>query len=191
MDNYSASEFITNIFSYVKTKLFYRKCRFIRFPFYLRGKKSLSGAENLTLGRFCRIELSGKEKNLYIGKNCQFGDNTHIVALDKVEIGDGVLIASKCFISDTNHGNYTGEHQDSPYVRPNDRKLFSEEVSIGNNVWIGENAVILAGTIIGNGTIVGANSVVKGVFPDNCIIAGVPAKVIKRYNDDDAKWYRG
>ncbi len=190
MDNYSVSEFVTNAFSFVRTKFFYRQCRFIRFPFYLRGKKSLSGADSLTLGRFCRFELNGGNKTLFIGHNCQFGDTTHIVALNKVVVGDNVLMASKCFISDTNHGSYNGDAQDSPYIKPNERRLVSEEVIIGNNVWIGENAVILAGTIIGSGCIIGANSVVHGIFPENCIIAGVPAKIIKRYDDKSKKWKR-
>lgn len=51
-------------------------------------------------------------------------------------------------------------------------------VSIGDNVFIGENAMILMGTTIGNNCIVGANSLVKGVFPDNVVIAGNPAKVV-------------
>ena len=53
-------------------------------------------------------------------------------------------------------------------------------VKIGNNCWIGTKATILDGTVIGNGCIVAAGAVVKGVFPDNVIIGGVPAKIIKQ-----------
>ncbi len=52
-------------------------------------------------------------------------------------------------------------------------------ITIGNDVYIGLNTTILAGTKIGNRCIIGACSVVKGEFPDNSVIAGVPAKVIK------------
>ena len=56
-------------------------------------------------------------------------------------------------------------------------------VKIGNNCWIGAKVTILDGTIIGDNSIVAAGAVVKGVFPDNVIIGGVPAKVIKEiYN---------
>ncbi len=68
---------------------------------------------------------------------------------------------------------------------------------IGNNVFIGEHATILMGTIIGDNCIVGANSLVKGTFPDNVVIAGNPARVVctleeyyekaKRNWADDAK----
>lgn len=53
-------------------------------------------------------------------------------------------------------------------------------VKIGNNCWIGAKATILDGTRIGNGCIVAAGAVVRGSFPDNVIIGGVPAKIIKQ-----------
>lgn len=190
MDKYSLSEFTANVIFYLKTKLFFKDCRFIRFPFYLRGKKSLVGAKKLTLGRFCRFELNGDKPTLFIGQHCEMGDMTHIVALSHVEIGDNVLVASKCFISDTNHGNYKGEQQDSPYIPPNERKLYSDKVYIGDNVWIGENVVILAGTTIESGCIVGANSVVSGYVSKNSIVVGAPAKVIKKFDDDKKAWVK-
>ena len=107
----------------------------------------------MTTGRFCRFDLEGTKQTLHIGDNVEMGDMTHIVAHEKVVIGDNVLIASKCFISDTNHGVYKGMKQDSPELPPNSRKLVTNPVRIGNNVWIGENVVILAGADIGDGCI--------------------------------------
>ena len=106
----------------------------------------------------------------------------HIVAYNELKIGNDVLMASKIFISDSNHGCYTGENQDSPESKPNARPLVCSRVSIGDRVWIGENAVILAGSRIGSGCIVGANSVVKGEFPDNTMIVGSPARVVKYWD---------
>lgn len=56
-------------------------------------------------------------------------------------------------------------------------------ITIGNDVYIGIKTIILPGTKIGNRCIVGAGSVVKGEFPDNSVIAGVPAKVIKTVDE--------
>lgn len=52
------------------------------------------------------------------------------------------------------------------------------------------NTVILGGSSIGNNCVIGANSVVRGSYPDNCVIAGVPARIVQRYNPNSAKWER-
>ena len=97
-------------------------------------------------------------------------------------------MASKIFISDTNHGNYHDNSQDSPISVPNSRKLTTNPVKIGNNVWIGENVVILPGVSIGDGCIIGANAVVNKSVASNTIAAGVPAKEIKYWNIKTNKW---
>lgn len=189
-NHYSFSEWFKTAYSVFTTKIWIPKARIVRKPVYIRGIKSLVGAKELTTGRFCRFDLSGEKKSLFIGDNCEFGDMTHIVAYKKVIIGNNVLIASKCFISDTDHGNYKGKNQSLPVESPKSRELIFKPTIIGDNVWIGENVVILAGTIIGDGCIVGANSVVKGNFENNTILAGVPAKKIKCFNMSDNVWER-
>lgn len=186
-NKYSASEFVKNVYSFIGTKMIMPKARFIRRPVYIRGSSSILGGNDLTTGRFCRFDLEGERKTLFIGNNCEMGDMTHIVAHNYVKIGNDVLIASKCFISDTNHGCYTGEIQDSPEVKPNSRKLIVGKIIIGNNVWIGENVVILAGAEIGDGCIIGANSVVSKKIPAGSMIGGIN-KVIKVWNKKNSKW---
>ena len=182
-NRYSISEFIKTAYSLVITKMTYPKARLIRRPVYIRGGYSISGAEGLTTGRFCRFDLNGEQKTLKIGKNCEFGDCTHIVALDHVDIGDNVLIASKVFISDTNHGCYNEPNVSDLSIPPKNRELVHKSVRIGNNVWIGENAVILAGSDIGNGCVIGANSVVSRVIPDNSIVVG-PNRILRTISQE-------
>lgn len=190
-NKYSVSEFISTVFVLFWTKLFYKNARLIRRPIYMRGKSSISYGEGLTTGHACRFDLPGKnKKTLTIGKHCEMGDNVHIVAHEKVVIGDNCLMASKIFISDTNHGEYVGENQSSPEIPPNDRKLITRPVTIGNNVWIGENVCILPGVKIGSGCIIGANSVVNNDIPDKCIVAGVPAKTVKKYDNEKGIWLK-
>lgn len=188
-NQYSFSELIGNVFALILTKLTLPQARFVRRPFYLRGKRSLSGCKRLTTGHFCRFDLEGKKTTLRIGDDCEMGDMTHIVAHEDVSIGNNVLIASKCFISDTNHGIYRGETPDNPESAPNQRSLYTKPVSIGNNVWIGENVVILPGTQICDGCIIGANSVVTGkTYHEPCILAGTPARIIKKWNSFSRAW---
>lgn len=124
--------------------------------------------------------MDGKRKTLRIGKNREFGDFTHIVALNDVVIGNGVLIASKVFISDTNHGQYTGEELSSPSNPPKERPLIYGRTVVGNNVWIGENAVILSGANIGDGCVIGANSVVTKRIPPNSVVIGAN-EIVRTY----------
>ena len=64
----------------------------------------------------------------------------------------------------------------------------SDKIIIEDGTWIGMNATILAGTHIGRNCVVAAHSVVKGIYPDFCVIGGVPSRIIKRYNDKTGKW---
>lgn len=185
-NRYSISEFIHTCYSLFLTKIVMKKARLLRRPIYMRGKKSLEGGAGLTTGHFCRFDMPGTKRTLFIGDDCEFGDNVHIVAYNRVEIGNNVLMASKIFISDTSHGVYnnrSGEKQSSPDVLPNKRPLITYTTSIGDNVWLGENVVVLPGSKIGSGCIIGANSVVTGQIEDNCIAVGSPARIIKKWND--------
>lgn len=187
MQNYCISEILKNIYSLCLTKITWKKARLIRRPCYIRGKSSIYGGNGLTTGYSCRFDLPGKRLTLEIGDNCEFGDNTHIVALKKVTIGNNVLVASRVFISDTNHGSYNGVEQDSPFTKPNERKLINISVYIGNNVWIGENVVVLAGSEIGDGCIIGANSVISDKIPPYSIVVGCN-RIIKRYDENECRW---
>ena len=190
-NRYSILEILSLGVSFVFTKIFYRKAKLITYPVYMRGKKNLEYGSNLSIGYGCRFDLiNPQRKTLFIGENCEVGDYCHFVATNRVEIGDGFLCASKVFISDTEHGCYSGEVCSSPNEPPKERKLYSKPVLIGKNVWIGDNVVVLAGSEIGDGCIIGANAVVNGVIEDRSIAVGTPARVIKRWNKENNKWER-
>lgn len=128
---------------------------------------------------------------IVIKDNVSLNDDVHIAATNYIEVGHNVLMASKIYISDHNHGYYAGPVQTDPDVPPNEREVSGDSsVIIGDNVWIGEQVVVLPGTRIGAGCVVGANSVVNGVYPAKSIIAGSPAKVIKRYDGARAEWVK-
>lgn len=192
-NGYGLGEIIKNSISLIYTKLFYKGARLIRRPIYVRGKKYFKYGEGFTTGYNCRIEMfdtgKGKEKKLVLGKNCKIGDYVHIAVGEEVVIGDNVLIGSKVLISDLNHGNYSGEEiHCNPNTPPDNRPINTKPVSIGDNVWIGDNVCILPGVTIGSGCVIGANSVVNKNIPNNCLIAGVPVKIIKKWDNNNLIW---
>lgn len=177
----------------ISTKLSITSARLLRLPIDIRGKKGIDFGTGLTTGYGCRIESFSEDgsKTLFFGNNVQINDYCHINALNSVRIGDNVLIASKVFITDLEHGSYAGNENDSqPSSIVKDRPLSSKPVVIGNNVWIGELCSILPGVTIGENSIIGANSVVTKSIPANSIAVGNPAKVIKQFNFSTNKWER-
>lgn len=178
---------------YLRTKLLFPKARIIRFPFEVRGKNQIQIGVGFTTGVGCRLEVisndySSKEKKIVIGDNVQINDYVHIGAAEKVVIEENVLIASKVFITDHSHGNYSGENCDSPDSIPVDRKIVSSGVTIKRNVWIGEFVSILPGVTIGEGSIIGTMSVVNKDIPSFSIAVGSPARVIKKYYPSTRTW---
>lgn len=194
-NKYGIGEIIKNTVSYLYTKLFYNKARLIRLPIFVRGKKFLKYGSGFTTGYNCRIEMfeiSKKNQNkIIIGDNFRMGDFVHIAAGEQVKFGDNCLLASKIYISDISHGDYSSiRSETSPDIPPHERELSTKPVIVGNNVWIGEGVSILPGACIGDGSIIGANSVVTKKIPDNCIAVGSPAKVIKIYDKKEKVWKR-
>lgn len=179
--------------SFLYTKFFFKRSRLIRLPFDIRNKSNILLGEKLTTGIGCRIEAypKGKEnkKLIEFGNNIQMNDYVHITAMNKVVIGNNVLMASKIYISDCSHGFYEGGKNDSsPNQKPIEREYKVSEVIIEDNVWLGEFVSVLPGVRIGKGSIIGANSVVTKDVPANSIAVGSPARVIKKYNFETQKW---
>ena len=176
---------------FLRTKFIFPKARLIRFPIDIRNKRQIKINEGFTTGRHCRLEAYSHDGEvvLKIGKNVQINDFVHITAVENVLIEDNVLIASKVYISDSSHGSYKGDENDSnPNLIPKDRLLVSKPITIKENVWLGEFVSVLPGVTIGKGTIVGANSVVSKSLPEYVIAVGIPAKPIKKFNFQSQKW---
>lgn len=190
IQRYGLLGFIKLVFDRVITFFIFKNARIIRRPFDVRGKKKISIGNGLTTGKYCRIEAhgAGDKYSLIIGKNCQINDSVHIAAADCIKLGDNVLIASRVFITDLNHGSYKGDVHSHPDVICNERTLYTAPVDIGSNVWLGEGVVVLPGVTIGSSSIIGANSVITGNIPENSIAVGNPAKVIKRFDFKLNKW---
>ncbi len=182
-------------FDVAMSRIRFRKIRLIRRPYYIRGRRWIVWGPRLTCGRGLRLDALGHASTagplIQFGSDVALNDYVHIGANESVVIGNRVLIASKVFISDHDHGAYgkDGQHTD-PRIAPWDRPIFSSPVVIEDDVWIGESVSVLAGVRIGRGAIIGAMSTVTKDIPPYCIAVGSPARVIKKFNFTDSAWER-
>lgn len=108
-----------------------------------------------------------------VGDRCLIGKGSGIVGHLGITIGNDVWTGHHVYITDQNHGYANLDLPISQQV------MAEEPVSIGDGSWLGHGTVVLPGASIGRHVVVGANSVVTGPIPDNCVAAGVPARVIK------------
>jgi acetyltransferase-like isoleucine patch superfamily enzyme len=116
---------------------------------------------------------------LRIGDRCSIGRGNHLVAHRSVVLGHDLMTGPNCYITDQNHV------YSDPGVPVGRQWPAEDPVTIGDGSWIGAGAVILPGTTLGRNTVVGAGAVVRGDFPDHAVLAGVPAKLVRRYDPAD------
>lgn len=116
-------------------------------------------------------------RNISIGENTWVGTQTHFFTSRSASIiiGARVDIAPGCLIG-------TGTHHIGNSIRRAGRNT-ANSIQVGDGTWIGMGAMILDGTIIGEGCIIAAGAVVRGKFPDNVMIGGLPARIIKTLPD--------
>lgn len=115
-------------------------------------------------------------KNIHVGHDFIANYNVTILDVAPVTIGDYVLIGPNTLIATVNHP-----------LSPKGRRARlgqAKPIIIGNDVWIGGNCTILPGVTIGNNVVIAAGAVVISDIPDNCVVGGVPADVIKRIEND-------
>ena len=159
----------------------------IRFGKYLKlgkhvslsalGKKGISLGNNVSIGDFSKIVVSTTfnqiGSHIRIGHNVGMGEFAYLGGAGGLEIGDDCIIGQYFSCHPENH-NYANTDE---LIR--NQGVSRKGIKIGSNCWIGSKVTILDGVTIGNGCVIAAGAVVTGSFPDNCIIGGVPARLLK------------
>lgn len=152
-------------------------------PAYIEGGRYICIGNNCSFRAGARLEAYDKWQNksfspyVSIGDNFQAGELCHIGAINRVKIGNNVLLGSNVTILDHHHGTTSRKELS---LHPMERMLVSRgEVTVGNDVWIGNNVVIMPGVRIGDNSVIGANSVVTKDVEQYEVVAGVPARNIK------------
>ncbi len=149
----------------------------IKNPHYISIGNNFLALHNLRLEAWDSYGEQRFKPEIIIGNNVIFQSDCHIGSINSIIIEDNVLLASRVYISDHYHGDLNFKDLDTP---PRLRDLSSKgPVLIRRNTWIGEGVSIMPNVTIGCNCIVGANSVVTKDVPDNAIVAGAPAQIIK------------
>lgn len=155
------------------TPLFLRLARRIDRWMMERRQEALRTAL-LTCGTEVQLELPliirGPDR-VRLGHRVCIGAFSHIWGQGGLTIDDDTLIASHVAITTLTHKPGAPRHADTLEQAP---------IHIGKNVWIGAHAVILPGVNIGDGAVIGAGSIVNRDVPSGTVVAGVPAKALKR-----------
>jgi len=117
--------------------------------------------------------MSKYGKGLKMGNNSAVGQFTEFGAAGGIEIGNDVIMGAYISFHSENHN-----FQD-PTKLIREQGVTSLGIKIGNNIWVGAKVTFLDGCEIGDNSVVAAGAVVKGVYPPNSLIGGVPAKILK------------
>ena len=151
-------------------------CEFSKIDGY--ASNVVKTGERFKLGAYSIISCTSHLSKL--GKGIQFGHDCGISEYCYFGSSGGILIGNSVII-----GQYVSFHSeehtfDNLSINIKEQGVTSQGIVVGNNVWIGAKATILDGSNIGNNCVVAAGAVVKGVFPNNCVIGGIPAKILKK-----------
>ncbi|HCD8034100.1 TPA: chorismate mutase [Enterococcus faecium] len=114
--------------------------------------------------------------NIFVGENFYANFNCTFLDVSMIEIGDNCMFAPNVQL-------YTATHPLHP-VKRNSGLEYAKPIKIGNNVWLGGGVIVTPGVTLGDNVVVGAGSVVTKSFPDNVVIAGNPARIIKTVEEE-------
>lgn len=179
---------IYKIFWFIRALLLKPFFKKFGMPSYIGKPVFLSGISKVSLGKKVRIfpglrlEVIGEKAEVIISDDVAIAQNVHITSGGILHIGKSVTILANVFITNIDHA------YENINIPASKQEFMIKETRIGENCFIGIGASIQAGTVLGKHCIIGTNAVVRGVFQDYCVIAGIPAKVIKKYNFETGSW---
>ena len=123
------------------------------------------------LGHGCKVRAH--EGEVSIGAKSVLGQECTISSYQHVSIGRECIIADRVMVIDFDHGMVEVERP----IRV--QGIYKRDVNVGHNVWIGYGACLLRGITVGDNSVIGTSAVVTCDVPDNAVVGGIPAKLIR------------
>lgn len=171
---------LKNNFKYIGSNFKLLKDFTVKNPQYMEIGDNFSALERFRIEAWDKYGQKVFAPSIKIGNNVIFNTDIHIGCINSIIIGNNCLFGSRIYITDHHHGEPSTEMLKLP---PKDRPLVSKgSVIIKNNVWVGEGVAIMPNVTIGENSIVATNAVVTKDVPPNCVVAGIPAVIIKYIN---------
>lgn len=189
----------SRFFMLLRGLLFFQKKIFIGKKVCIKNKKNFEFGSNCTLEKYTTLDCYAKNKVLFgdtvkigayttisvtshmskygkglsIGNNSGIGEYSFFGCSGGVEIGNDVIMGPYVSFHSENH-NFSDK---SKLIR--EQGVSSKGILLKNNIWVGAKVTFLDGCSVGNNCVIAAGSIVRGEFPDNVVIGGIPAKIIK------------
>lgn len=185
---------LTFPYRFIKRRYFSMRMKKFGLSSWIEKPLRIQGIENISIGEgvgihhrtwLAALPLTGNHTaQLIINDNCVIGDYNHIFATQSIIIEKSVLTANHVYISDNIH-----DYKDIETPVRNQSVIQQSEVIIGEGSWLGENVCII-GASIGKHCVIGANSVVTKNIPDYSVAVGIPARVIRKYDNNLNQWIK-
>ncbi|WP_316826381.1 acyltransferase [Pedobacter miscanthi] len=170
-----------SVFGGVRLRKFYYSRFWGHSDFVIPDHVTIDNIKNIKIGHFFRVCPDVKiftengasivfGDNFFANYNCFFSANQ-----EDIIIGNDCLLGPDVLIINSNHDTKTD-------ILIREQPNVAKKIAIGNNVWIGAKSIILPGVIIGDNAVIAAGAVVNKDVEANTLVAGVPAKFIKKLN---------
>jgi len=192
---YEKCNYLALVWAKVKTDTLYRcalkalgKSCMIKNPLLLKNAHYITLKDCVIVRDDARLECIAQKgdqtfrPHLILEEGVSIEQRCHITVADELIVGKNTIISFDVMMTDVDHDYYT---LNTPIGQ---QALHVKKTRIGENCFLGGGVKIQAGTILGKHCVVGANAVVRGEFPDYCVIVGIPAKIVKRYDVITKQW---
>lgn len=183
----TVAKFIITFFKIKTNRLISKGKNYIGFDVKFVNRGIIKLGDSVIIRPSTRVYAGNSHSLVFFGDGTEIGEHSTVSSNNRVVFGNDVLTGPHVFIADHNHA-YENPH--IPISKQGVKCHPMNEIVIGEGSWVGTNVVVVGNVHIGKHCVIGANSVVTKDIPDYSVAAGIPAKVIKKYDFEKCEWVK-